>query len=201
MLFNIANQPGNDFTSHRERGRIMTLHLISRREAAVRFVSLLAAFGFAGKARVEAAGHRLPDDLGISHNCECIHQEVVIKASRARVYQALTDQKQFSKVTEFSMPGVPTSISLEVGGAFSLFGGYIGGRNLEMVPNERLVQAWRTKSMEPGIFTIANFQLNEEGTGTKLVFDQTAIPQGQAEHLAPGWKSHYWEGLQKYLAS
>jgi uncharacterized protein YndB with AHSA1/START domain len=175
----------------------MTLNLLSRREAAVRFVSLFASMGFAGKA---GSGASVPDDLGISHNCECIHQEVVIKASRARVYQALTDAKQFSKVTEFSMPGVATAISPEVGGAFSLFGGYISGRHIEIVPNERLVQAWRTKNMEPGIFTIANFQLNEDGTGTKLVFDQTAIPQGHAEHLAPGWKSHYWEGLQKYLA-
>jgi len=177
--------------------------LPSRREILLRLVSLLSVMGFPGIAGTEAkeakvAGVR--DDEGISRNCECIHQEVVIKASRARVYQALTDAKQFSKVTDFSMPGVPTAISPEVGGAFSLFGGYISGRHIEMVPNERLVQAWRTKNMEPGIFTIANFQLNEEGAGTKLVFDQTAIPQGHAEHLAPGWKSHYWEGLQKYLA-
>jgi uncharacterized protein YndB with AHSA1/START domain len=179
----------------------MTLNLMSRREAAVRFVSLMAAIGFAGRAHAEEAGNPLPDDLGISHNCECIHQEVSIKASRERVFQALTDAKQFGKVTEFSMPGVATAISPEVGGAFSLFGGYISGRHIEIVPNERLVQAWRTKNMEPGIFTIANFQLNVEGTGTKLVFDQGAIPQGQAAHLAPGWKSHYWEGLEKYLAS
>jgi len=178
----------------------MMSNLLSRREVSVRLVSLLPVLGFAGKAGAAAGIAPLPDDLGISRNCECIHQEVVIKASRARVYQALTDAKQFSKVTEFSMPGVTTVISPEVGGAFSLFGGYISGRHIEMVPNERLVQAWRTKNLEPGVFTIANFQLNEEGTGTKLVFDQTAIPQGHAEHLAPGWKSHYWEGLQKFLA-
>ena len=178
----------------------MTSNLLSRREVSVRLLSLLPTLGFAEKAGAAAARTPLPHDLGISRSCECIHQEVVIKASRARVYQALTDAKEFSKVTEFSMPGVTTVISPEVGGAFSLFGGYISGRHIEMVPNERLVQAWRTKNLEPGIFTIANFQLNEEGTGTKLVFDQTAIPQGHAEHLAPGWRSHYWEGLQKYLA-
>jgi len=173
--------------------------MLSRREVSVRLVSLLSVMGFAAKARAATGGAPLPDDTGISRNCECIHQEVVFKASRTRVYQALTDAKQFSKVTDYVMPGAATAISPEVGGAFSIFGGVISGRNIEMVPNERLVQAWREKNWEPGVFTIAKFQLNEEGSGTRLVFDQTAIPQGHADHLAPGWKSHYWDGLQKYL--
>src|ERR1700731_4191023 len=93
-----------------------------------------------------------------------------------------------------------TAISPEEGGGFSIFGGVISGRNIEMVPNERLVQAWREKNWDPGVFTIVKFQLNEEGSGTRVGFDETAIPQGHADHLAPGWKSHYWESLQKYLA-
>lgn len=44
------------------------------------------------------------------------------------------------------------------------------------------------------------FELNDDGSNTKLVFDHTGFPQGAAEHLAIGWKSHYWEPLQKYLA-
>ncbi len=38
----------------------------------------------------------------ISHTCESIHQEVVFKASRKRVYEALTDAKQFNKVVLLS---------------------------------------------------------------------------------------------------
>jgi uncharacterized protein YndB with AHSA1/START domain len=189
-----------EITSLDERGMRMNSILMSRREVWVRLVSLLPVVGIARTAGAADARALLADDLGISHSCECIHQEVVIKASRARVYQALTDAKQFSKVTDFSMPGASTAISPEVGGTFSIFGGYISGRHIEMVPNERLVQAWRTQKFDPGIFTIANFQLHEDGAATKLVFDQTAIPQGHAEHLAEGWKSHYWEGLQKFLA-
>ena len=141
----------------------------------------------------------LPDELGISRNCECIHQEVMIKASHARVYQALTDAKQFSKVTDFSMPGVATAISPEVGGAFSLFGGYISGRHIEMVPNERLVQAWREKDWATGVYSIVKFQLSGDVSHTKLVFDHTGFPTGNAYHLAPGWKSHYWEPLKRLL--
>ena len=38
----------------------------------------------------------------ISRVAESIHQEIVFKASRKRVYEALTDTKQFDKVIQLS---------------------------------------------------------------------------------------------------
>ncbi len=149
-------------------------------------------------------------DEEISHTAESIHQEAVFKASRKRVYEALTDTKQFNKVIELSgvmksgmlSPGAdkPTKISSEVGGAFVLFGGYITGRHVELVPNERIVQAWRTGGWASGVYSIAKFELVEQGSGTTIVFDHTGFPKGDAEHLASGWKAHYWEPLDKLLA-
>src|SRR6267143_4339459 len=88
---------------------------------------------------------------GISRTAESIHQEAVFKASRKRVYEALIDTEQFDKVIQLSgvmksMPpgGKPTGISREVGGAFTLFGGYITRRNVELVPNVRITQVCRT---------------------------------------------------------
>jgi activator of HSP90 ATPase len=146
-------------------------------------------------------------DEEISHACAAIHQEVVFKASRKRVYEALTETKQFDKVVRLSeamkggMPpgAAPTEIGREAGGAFALFGGYIVGRNVELVPNERIVQAWRTGSWDPGAYSIAKFALVEQGSGTKLIFDHTGFPKDEAEHLASGWKANYWEPLEKYL--
>jgi uncharacterized protein YndB with AHSA1/START domain len=178
----------------------MTANLVTRRQLSVRLLSILPAVGLITRASALTAPASSPTDNEISRTCECIHQEVVFKASRARVYQALTDAKQFSKVTDFSIPGASTTISPEVGGAFSLFGGVISGRHIEMVPNERLVQAWRAAEWAPGVYSIAKFQLNESGAGTRLVFDHTGFPQGKAESLAEGWKSHYWGPLQKYLS-
>ena len=78
----------------------------------------------------------------ISRTAESIHQEPVFKASRNRVYEALTDAKQFNEVTKIiaakepaiSLEKSPTVISPDVGGAFSLFGGIILGRHVELVP-------------------------------------------------------------------
>jgi activator of HSP90 ATPase len=146
-------------------------------------------------------------DDGISHTAESIHQEAVFKASRKRVYEALTDSKQFDKVIQLSgvmqamhLGDKPAEISREVGGAFTLFGGYITGRQVELLPNERIVQAWRTGRWAPGVYSIAKFELVEQGSGTKIVFDHTGFPKGEAEVLASGWKAHYWEPIEKLLA-
>jgi activator of HSP90 ATPase len=140
------------------------------------------------------------DREGISHTSESIHQEVVFSATHKRVYDAIFEEKQFRQVTNFIIPGASTQISTEVGGSFAMFGGIILGRHIELVPYERIVQAWREKDWEAGAYSIVKFQLNEQSGQTKLVLDHTGFPQGAAEHLAPGWWSHYWEPLKKYLA-
>jgi uncharacterized protein YndB with AHSA1/START domain len=147
------------------------------------------------------------DENVISHESEAIHQEASFAASRKRVYDALTDSGQFDKVVQLSAAmksipqgGKPTKISNQEGGAFSLFGGYITGRQIELVPNERIVQAWRAATWEPGIFSVVRFQLTEQGAGTKIIFDHTGFPKGQSAHLAAGWKDNYWEPLGKMLA-
>jgi activator of HSP90 ATPase len=147
------------------------------------------------------------DTDGVSKSAEAIHQEPLFKASAKRIYDALTDEQQFQKVTMLSVDAKstdfatkPAVISRDLGSAFSLFGGYITGRQIELVPNQRLVQAWRAGSWTVGVYSIARFDLVAEGAGTKIVFDHTGFPQGDGEHLASGWKAHYWEGLEKFLA-
>jgi len=124
-----------------------------------------------------------------------IHQEVVFDASPERVYEALTDSGKFSQLSG----GAPTEIDPEVGGSFSCFGGMIQGRNVELVPNQRIVQAWRVGNWEPGVYSIAKFELKPEGSGTRLVFDHAGFPEGQGEHLESGWHANYWEPLRKHL--
>jgi len=126
---------------------------------------------------------------------EPIHQEVVIQASPERVYEALTDAETFSALSG----GAPAEITPEAGGAFSRFGGMISGRIIEAVPGRLLVEAWRVGNWPPGVYSIARFELQGEGSGTKIVFDHTGFPAEQREHLDAGWKANYWDGLKKHL--
>jgi uncharacterized protein YndB with AHSA1/START domain len=148
-----------------------------------------------------------PEEV-ISHSADSIRMENVFAASRKRVYDALTDAKQFTEIVKLSAAtksgmvkdAAPAEISREAGGAFKLFGGIIIGRQLELVPNERIVQAWRVAYWEAGAFSIAKFKLVEEGAGTKIIFDHEGFPKGDAENLVTGWKGNYWEPLAKFLA-
>jgi activator of HSP90 ATPase len=122
--------------------------------------------------------------------------EVIFKATRKRIYDALTDEKKFSQVTGFIMKDASTEINREVGGSFSIFGGVIAGRHIELIPDERIVQAWREKDWPARLYSIVRFQLDDQGPETKLVFDHTVFLQGASVHLAPGWWSGYWAPLQ-----
>jgi activator of HSP90 ATPase len=145
-------------------------------------------------------------DDGVSRTAEAIHQEVAFNASPKRIYQALTDASLFQKVESLSaaMKSLDISshaakISREAGGAFSLFGDYIVGRQIELIEDQRIVQAWRVASWDPGIYFVAHFALTGQGSSTKLVLDHAGFPAGTAEHLAAGWHANYWQPLEKFL--
>jgi uncharacterized protein YndB with AHSA1/START domain len=191
-----------------EAGKQKEKGLAISSDKATRRKVLAGATGAFGCLMLGAADVRAAAVDEISSACEVIHQEVSFKVSCKRVYDALTDAKQFNKVVMLSAAvqsgmvpgGKPAEVSSEAGGAFSAFGGHITGRHVELVPDERIVQAWRAAGWGPGQYSIARFQLVEQGAGTKLVFDHTGFPPDQREHLAEGWKANYWEPLEKYFA-
>jgi activator of HSP90 ATPase len=123
-----------------------------------------------------------------------LHQEIELKASPQRIYGILLDSKQFAAFT-----GMPANIDAAVGGAFSMFGGMIVGRNVELVPNQRIVQAWRPTHWDSGVYSLVKFELKPQGSGTLLILDHTGFPEGEYDSLFKGWGSHYWEPLKKYL--
>jgi len=184
--------------------------LVSRRALTVGLVTIPAGLGAARMIAASDTTTTTGADTsnGLSHNSESIHQELTFKAGRRQVYDALTRTSKFDALTRLSdglslltAPGAKaTAISREVGGPFTLFGGYITGRHLEMVPEELLVQAWRAGSWKPGDYSIVKFALSAEGAACKLVLDHRGFPEGQGKSLAYGWGVHYWEPLAKLLA-
>jgi activator of HSP90 ATPase len=125
-----------------------------------------------------------------------IHQTIEISATPERIYTALLEAKQFAAFT-----GLAADIDSREGGAFSLFGGQIVGRNVELIANQRIVQAWRPTHWDPGFYSMAHFELKAAKSGTMITFDHTGFPEGDYDHLLAGWNEHYWNPLKKYLAS
>ena len=125
-----------------------------------------------------------------------LHQEVAFKASPQRLYDLLLDSNRFAAFT-----GMPAEIDRKAGGAFTTFGGLVVGRNVETIAGQRIVQAWRPTHWNPGVYSIVRFELKPQGAETIIVLDHTGFPEGEYDHLNPGWPLRYWDPLRKYLAA
>ena len=124
-----------------------------------------------------------------------LHQEIDYKVGAQRIYDAILSSKDFA-----AFSGSPADIDPKVGGAFSMFGGLVAGRNIELVPGQRIVQAWRlTKEFPEGVYSVVKMDLQVKDSGTRIVLDHTGFPEGHFDHLDTGWYSHYWEPLRKFL--
>ena len=93
---------------------VMQVDGINRRQAIFGAVAAFSALGVLGP---ESLAHPAEE---ISHSAEAIHQENVFKASRKRVYEALTETKQFDKLVKLSgisdaLGTKPTQISQRTG--------------------------------------------------------------------------------------
>src|SRR5215469_15999194 len=114
-----------------------TMKGTTRRQAIAGAIMISAGVAMR-PAELRAEGEEL------SHTGESIHQETQYAASRERVFDALMSTKQFDRIIHIgsgsdisSLGTEPTAISRETGGAFTIFGGHIIGRNIELVPNQR----------------------------------------------------------------
>jgi activator of HSP90 ATPase len=123
-----------------------------------------------------------------------ITQEITFATSPQKLYSALTSSEEFSAAT-----GAPADIATDEGGSFACFGGQITGRQLELLPNERIVQAWRAGPWDAGVYSIVRFDIAAAAESSILTLQHSGIPAGSAEHLEAGWKKMYWEPLKAWL--
>jgi activator of HSP90 ATPase len=131
-----------------------------------------------------------------------IHQSAYFKVAPTQIYSMLLSSAAFSACTKKSFDMFTASsakIDPVVGGAFSLFDGHITGRILELVPDRRIVEAWRVVDWPAGVYSIARFDLKGEGSGTHVIFEHVGFPEGLKEHLSEGWQQHYWDAMTKYF--
>jgi uncharacterized protein YndB with AHSA1/START domain len=129
-----------------------------------------------------------------------IHQEALVSAPPQQVFELLTNGDQFGAAT-----GQPAEITDHAGDPFSLFGGRVEGRQIELVPGERVVQAWRfgaahPSPWEPGVYSTVRFALEPVGAGTRLVIDHHGIPGEWVDHLSTGYPTFYEQPITNFFA-
>lgn len=126
-----------------------------------------------------------------------IKQWVILFCSPEEAYSAWMDSEKHGK-----MIGGDAKIDPKAGGLFSIWGGKIVGKTIELDSEKhRIVQQWRYNypdwpENEPSKITI-EFVPNKKGC--KLNFSQSKIPEKYAEDIAQGWKDYYWKPMQEYF--
>lgn len=123
-----------------------------------------------------------------------IKQTATFKASAHDVYEALVDSKKHSEST-----GGKAVISRKVGGKFTAYDGYAEGKNVELVPDKKIVQTWRAEDWPEEQTSQVTFLIEEADGKTRLIFTQTGIPEDQAEDIAQGWRDYYWKPMKQLL--
>lgn len=125
-----------------------------------------------------------------------IRQTVWIEASPRAVYRALATSRGHAAFT-----GAPARISSKVGGSYSAWEDYIHGTNLELVPDQKIVQTWvaSEEKWPAGHESKVAFVLTPWKGGTRLTFTHTGVPSPLLRQLSQGWKDAYWSPLKAYL--
>jgi uncharacterized protein YndB with AHSA1/START domain len=130
-----------------------------------------------------------------------IHQETLVAALPQQVFELLTSGSLFSAAT-----GQPAEITDREGDSFSIFGGRVQGRQIELVPGQRVVQAWRfgtahPSPWEPGVYSTVRFAIEPAGEGTRLVIDHAGIPAEWIEHISLGYPTFYQDPIARFFAN
>jgi len=119
-----------------------------------------------------------------------------IPASAQDIYDAWLNSLAHSEMT-----GGQASMSDEIDAEVSAWDGYITGRNLELVPGERIVQSWRTTQFtdehEDSIITMT---LEGVEDGTVLTLVHSNVPDEQTSYEQGGWQEYYFEPMKEYFA-
>ena len=125
-----------------------------------------------------------------------IVQKIVFKNTTAKaLYDLYMDAKKHSLVT-----GAPAKISSKEGSKYSAHGGYITGKNLQLVKDKLIVQSWRAEDWnQEDIDSTFIIFLETKGKDVIVHATHANVPDGQIGSLKSGWNDYYWKPWKKYL--
>ncbi len=120
-----------------------------------------------------------------------------IPASPQEIYETWLDSRGHEKMTG----GQPAQISAVTGADFTVWGGYISGRNLNLEPGRRIVQSWRTtKFTKEDADSKIEVLLEPVTGGTRVMLRHANVPDGHTSYRDGGWQNNYFEPMKRYFS-
>jgi activator of HSP90 ATPase len=115
-----------------------------------------------------------------------------IQASVQDVYNALVNPNMIELWT-----GDDVVMDDQVGTEFSLYEGNITGKNLEIIPEKKLVQQWYFGDQEEA--SIVTIKLHQDKDNTSVEVRHTNIPDEAYDNIVEGWSYAYFEPIMELL--
>jgi uncharacterized protein YndB with AHSA1/START domain len=119
----------------------------------------------------------------------------LIPASTEIVYKAWLNSDQHALMTG----GAGAHVSDKIGEPFEAWDGYIQGKNLELQPFKRILQAWRTSEFsdsEPD--SLLEILFEPANGGTKVTIRHSELPAHGMQYKQ-GWVDSYFEPMKDYF--
>ena len=107
------------------------------------------------------------------------------------LYSALTNAATIQLWT-----GEPAIMEAVEGTEFSLWDDSIVGKNLEFVPNKKIVQEWYFGEQDE--VSIVTIILHEDKEKTSVELRHTNIPEDDFNDITAGWTDHYFGSLKLF---
>jgi uncharacterized protein YndB with AHSA1/START domain len=113
------------------------------------------------------------------------------------VYEAWLDADVHAEMT-----GGGATCDPVVGGRFMAWDGYIKGSTLELVPDLRIVQAWRTDEFpDASPDSRLEIALEPSNGGCLVTITHSGLPNGQGDAYKTGWVESYFEPMADYFCT
>lgn len=121
--------------------------------------------------------------LSFSHAFQCTAKEF---------YNALTVIEMVQAFTQG-----PAKLEVKKGGKFELFGGNIHGDFIELVPEQKIVQRWRSKRWPEEHYSTVTMVIEQKDDHTSVKVTQSGVPQSDADGTKENWDRYYWEAMKR----
>lgn len=126
-----------------------------------------------------------------------IVQKIAFKNTKPSVlYNLYMNAKQHEMIA-----GGTCKISAKEGAKYSVHGGYITGKNLQLIKDKLTVQTWRGADWSKNAMD-STFIINLEQNGNDVILHaiHANVPDKHADSINKGWHDHYWKPWKQHLA-
>jgi activator of HSP90 ATPase len=127
---------------------------------------------------------------------KAIQQSVEFEVCPETLFETYVDSRKHSAST-----GAPAKLGRKAGAKFIAFDGALLGKNLLVLPNQMIVQAWRAdhwKASDSDSILVLTFTRTARGARIDLV--HANVPEHDHRGVSEGWRKYYWNPWRAYFA-